>query len=353
MAKRRQLYIGFSTRILILCILFIFGIVMAITFFVGATETKVNNVVAYSSSNIDYKVYLKDNTFYETNILPADMEYVASLIDYIDVDIDYKITSTEKMNYNYTYSIETITKVYGDSSKTKVLFQKSNTILEDKTLNVKDTDNVSIKENIKIDYNEYNLLIASFKTSYSLTSVSDVTVILHVKATGNDEVVNKNVNINENAELVIPLTEKTVDVKIAKSPAFTYNVVDSSENFVIKNKRYVVYSSVLAIISLLLLIKILKMKNVTIKKSTKYSKKLKRILRDYDLIIANVNHSIDESKYEIINVASFEELKDVHDNIGTPILFNEIHKGQKSSFIIVKDNFLYKYVLKAVDLDKK
>ena len=95
------------------------------------------------------------------------------------------------------------------------------------------------------------------------------------------------------------------------------------------------------------------MKNVTVKKSTKYSRKLKRILRDYDLIIANVNHSIDESKYEIINVASFEELKDVHDNIGTPILFNEIHKGQKSSFIIVKDNFLYKYVLKAVDLDKK
>ncbi len=353
MAKRKQLYIGFSTRVLILCILFIFGIVMAITFFVGATETKVNNVVAYSSSNIDYKVYLKDNTFYDTNILPADMEYVASLIDYIDVDIDYKITSTEKMNYNYTYSIETVTKVYGDSSKTKVLFQKSNTILEDKTLNVKDTDNVSIKENIKIDYNEYNLLIASFKTSYSLTSVSDVTVILHVRATGNDESVNKNVNINENAELVIPLTEKTVDVKIAKSPAFTYNVVDSSKNFTIKNKRYIVYSAVLAIVSILLLIKILKMKNVTLKKSTKYSRKLKRILRDYDLIIANVNHSIDESKYEIINVASFEELKDVHDNIGTPILFNEIHKGQKSSFIIVKDNFLYKYVLKAVDLDKK
>ena len=37
---------------------------------------------------------------------------------------------------------------------------------------------------------------------------------------------------------------------------------------------------------------------------SKYKKTLKKIIRDYDLIIANVENSIDESKYEIVNIYS-------------------------------------------------
>ena len=108
------------------------------------------------------------------------------------------------------------------------------------------------------------------------------------------------------------------------------------------------------LITIVILVRLMTYGNMTNKSNnTKYKKTLRRILKEYDLIIASVSHEIDENNYEVITMRSFEELKDIHDNIGSPILFNEIHKGQKSNFIIVKDNFLYKYVLKSVDLENK
>lgn len=347
------MYISFSTRVLILAILSLFGIVMAITLFIGATKTDIKHLTATSLANIDYKVYLKQNNFYDSNVLPSDMNYIATLIDYIDTDFKYTISSTDNMNYNYTYSIKAIARVYGDSNKSKVLFERTKVLIDDKALNINDTNIVSIEENVKINYDEYNKLISQFKTSYSLTSTSDVTIILQVKATGKNANVKKDVAIDEKAELVIPLTEQTLDVEMTKTPGYTYEVIDDEEKFVIKNKTNLVLSGLFAIFAIISTYRLFKLKKYTGAKVTKYNKALKKILREYDLIIANVDHSIDESKYEVINVASFEELKDVHDNIGNPILFNEIHKNQKSSFVIVKDNFLYKYILKSVDLEKK
>lgn len=353
MAKRKKLYISFSTRILIFGILFAFGIIMAIALFIGATDTNIEYLAATSSAKIDYKVYLKENNFYDEKVLKSDMSYVATLIDYIDTDFEYTIASTNPMDYNYTYSIEAITRVYGDNNKTKVLLEKSNILLKDKTLTVKDTDIVSIKENIKIDYDEYNMLIASFKTSYALNSISDVSIILHVTSVGKNDSLAKDVIIEEQAELVIPLTEQTIDVEMTKNPGYTYDVIDKSKKVVVNHKSYLAFSLVFIVLAIISFVKLLKMKIKVSAKSSKYTKTLKRILREYDLIIANVEHTIDETNYEVIEVSSFEELKDVHDNIGNPILYKEIHKNQKCSFIIVKDNFLYKYVLKSIDLEKK
>ena len=65
----------------------------------------------------------------------------------------------------------------------------------------------------------------------------------------------------------------------------------------------------------------------------------------YDLIIANVTSEIDTSNYQLINVESFSELVDIHDNIGVPILYYEEKQGNLCYFSIIKDNVLYRYKL--------
>ena len=354
MAKSKSIYLGFGTRIIILIMLIVFGLVMSGNFFIRATAKNSKSVSVMSSANIDYKVHLKENSYYETNILPSDMKYIASLIDYIDTNIAYKITSTDVLNYNYSYYIDAVTKVYGDNAKTKVLFEKTNTILDKKELTANKTGEVAINENVKIDYNEYNTLVSAFKTSYALTSVSDVSIVLHVVANAKSEEINKTVNINENSELVIPLTEQTIDVQMTKNPGHTYSVMDSVEKLVISSKKDLVLSIAFLVCTLGIIIRLIKLLSFTSKNdNSNYLKVLKRILKENDLIIANVKHDINEDDYEVVNVESFNELKDIHDNIGNPILFTEIHKNQKSSFVIVKDNFLYKYILKATDVKKK
>ena len=74
-----------------------------------------------------------------------------------------------------------------------------------------------------------------------------------------------------------------------------------------------------------------------------YKKRLRKILKEYDLIIVNTKNDINENDYDVVNVTSFSELKDVHDNIGNPIMFREIKKNSLSVFSIVTDNILYKF----------
>ena len=81
------------------------------------------------------------------------------------------------------------------------------------------------------------------------------------------------------------------------------------------------------------------------KNISEYDKVLKRILRDYDSIIANINNDTVITKDKVIFVESFDELIDIHDNLGSPILFNEVVKGYKSYFTIIENNMMYRYVL--------
>ena len=73
------------------------------------------------------------------------------------------------------------------------------------------------------------------------------------------------------------------------------------------------------------------------------SSSLKSVL--CNTIIANINNDTVTEKDKVIFVESFDELIDIHDNLGSPILFNEVVKGFKSYFTIIDNNMMYRYVL--------
>ena len=335
------------SNLIILCV-FVVCIFMSIRFLVNGLVRKNVSLNVSSTPNISYKVHLKQNSFYEDNVLDPGMKYVASLIDYIDTNVNYTIKSSILMDYDYSYYIDATARVYGDNAKTSVLFEKTNVLLEEKKLSATNTDNVVINENLKINYNEYNKLISSFKTSYDITALSDVSVVLHVKAKAKNSNLVKEVTIDDSkSKIVIPLTEQTVNIEITKKDEPNLYNKSDDEKKSIKDYKDLIIAVVFLIITIVLLLKIMDMFHLNeTNAKNEYKKQLKKILREYDLIIANVDNPVDEKKYEVINISSFTELKDVHDNIGTPILFYEERKNQKSVFVLVKDNLLYKYVLK-------
>ena len=83
---QRQLRYKFHRRIrtrLILDTIFLVLLICGLfyTFNRSFSITK-SKVITYKEvSNVDYKVYLKDNNFYESSYLDKDMAYVASLVD--------------------------------------------------------------------------------------------------------------------------------------------------------------------------------------------------------------------------------------------------------------------------------
>ena len=78
-----------------------------------------------------------------------------------------------------------------------------------------------------------------------------------------------------------------------------------------------------------------------------YRAEVDRILKNYDrLIISSSQPSIAESDYKNkVRVMSVEELLDVNEMTKEPIIYYEVIPNEKSYFIILKQDTLYKLTI--------
>ena len=293
----------------------------------------------------DYKVNLKDNNYYSVKTLPSGMNYIASLVDNISVYFKYKFEATDVIDYNTTYYIEAITRVYDDKNKSKTLFEKKEILSESRTITKEKIKNLGFTESVKVDYEHFNNLVRAFKTEYGLAKSSDVTIALVTKTSGGNSEYKGNINLNSQATVVIPLTEQTINVSINSN-----NVTNQDrllEKIGLNNINWYNLGMfvILTALDLYLIVKLSKSIKKYLDSFSLYDKTLKKILRDYDSIIANINNDTVTVKDKVIFVESFDELIDIHDNLGSPILFNEVVKGYKSYFTIIENNMMYRYVL--------
>lgn len=293
----------------------------------------------------DYKVNLKDNNYYSVKTLPSGMNYIASLVDNISVYFKYKFEATDIIDYNTTYYIEAITRVYDDKNKSKTLFEKKEILSESRTITKEKIKNLGFTESVKVDYEHFNNLVRAFKTEYGLAKSSDVTIAFVTKTSGGNSEYKGNMNLNSHATVVIPLTEQTINVSINSN-----NVTNQDrllEKIGLNNINWYNLGMfvILTALDLYLLVKLSKNIKKYLDSFSLYDKTLKKILRDYDSIIANINNDTVITKDKVIFVESFDELIDIHDNLGSPILFNEVVKGFKSYFTIIDNNMMYRYVL--------
>ena len=64
------------------------------------------------------------------------MVYIASLIDSIDLRFNYTFTTNSNIDYNASYYIEAITRVYGKDNK-NILYEKSEILVPEEKISKK------------------------------------------------------------------------------------------------------------------------------------------------------------------------------------------------------------------------
>ena len=100
--KRKKYYLKLNILILL------FALFVGLSFLCFKKSIiiqKEQNVFYEEVGSPNYKIYLKDNDYYKENYLDKDMSYIANLIDYIDINYDYKFISDTELNGNYYYKI--------------------------------------------------------------------------------------------------------------------------------------------------------------------------------------------------------------------------------------------------------
>lgn len=333
-----------NTLVLIFIIMFILGIAL-----IFSSISKVSTIANRETGNVDYKVYLKDNEFYQDKYLDKGMQYIASLIDSVSINFDYTNNYSSVVNYEYDYYVTAKILVTDKYDNSKVLYEKEEILVDNKHGKGED-DGFALIEDIDIDYDTYNSYVTSFKETYALDVDSNLIVTMSINNRG---IYNGKDIANKASELTIsiPLTKNTIDISM------NTNKVDSNVDIAIQekavsNKAVFALGIILSGFSLLAIGVLLFSKNG---KNDIYRKEINKILKNYDrLIVTSSQPSIDESNYKnVIRVMTIEELIDVNEISNEPIIYYEVIPNEKSYFIVLKQDTLYKLTISRASLEKE
>lgn len=297
------------------------------------------------SSNVDYKVFLKENDFYEEKYSKKDNQYIASLIDYIVADFYYDLEIYEKdIKYDYKYRVAAEVNVE-EKSTNKSIYNFEDILVQEKKIEGTKDKTVKIKEKINIDYNKYNELIKKFITVYDLDeALATLTINMYINIDGIDGNFQRDESDEYLISLDIPLTTKTVGIDL------NTNLIGCEDELITcKNKKMVwgkVFIIILVLIEIRYIVNLCKYMSKARTPEDIYKLELKKILSNYGSYIQKINNGFNMENYEIITIDKFNDILEIRDTIQEPILMFEVEEQLKTYFIIPsKNQILYIYEL--------
>ena len=330
-------------RQLILMILFILLLFLGILcLFIGYNNKKTVSLKYRENNDIDYKVYLKDNEYFDSDYIDKGKTYITSLIDHIHIDYKYNIDYDQQVQASYKYKVIAQIEANKTESSPGNYWTKQYDVTKYHNDSVESISNYSINQSVDIDYNKYNEILKGFKNSVGLANSEGILkVILLIESEVDGEKISS--PIDSKLILKMPLSQLAIEATIDSD--VNNRVKDISKTVKDNNPIYLILTLV-GILSLLVAILILWLilRNRHIYKlNNKYEVELKRITNTYDSIIVNIEDLPDMSEYNLIKVESFEELIDAHSEVRMPI--NYYRTKDYSIFLLFNDNTAWKYVL--------
>lgn len=342
MLKRKSIIIKY---IVFIVLIFVVTSVLLVKI---TKENASQDIVYTENSEVDYKVYLKQNDFFKEGYLGKDNQYIASLIDHIEVDFDYNLESSEEdVDYSYKYKVvaETIVE---DKTNNNTLYQFTEDLIKEKEYKANTDTKLKIGQPIDIDYNKYNDIIKNFIGTYDLADNSKATlnVNMYVDIVGDAE--------QEACEtdapvmsISIPLSTKTMAIDIETNSVNENNVCKT-----VKVQQYTFGAVVLAVIDICLVLNLVIFIKDTKDEKSIYNMRLKRIMSNYGSYIQKLNNEFDFEGYQILEIKSFEDLLQIKESINLPILMTEKPLAMETYFFIPSDKNVYIYELKAGHLSR-
>lgn len=331
-------------RIFLIIIISLISILFLI---LGFNNYKTKKFSYNENNSINYKVYLKENDFFEKKYLEENRTYITSLIDYIDIDFNYQVNFSEPVNMEAKYYlIATISA--NKTNEGGTFWSKKYNLTDEINELYKNQKQININQNIKIDYNTYNEILENFKRTYKLSTDGLLNVALIVESNSKSNIFTDDIKIESQIDLSIPLLQQSVEVAINKTTNNNNKTINIKKQE--KKIKYLIFK----IIGLLLMIINIIISIIFIKINKKYRKKhlyeikLKKILSSYDSIIVTLDEMPNIENLSKIRVKTFNELIDVYNEVRMPINYYE--QEQKSYFFIINESIIWTYTLDIINM---
>lgn len=352
--KRRKTWI--TIQVILAVLLIVAFVPFAI---ISKKEAKDVEISYTETGSVDYKVYLKPNSFYEEEFLGKDKQYIASLIDNIVVDFDYGYAldkqSIADSGVDLSTSMYWVTyEIYGEliitkQSTGKALFTKPYSFVEKSTQHFSVDTITSIENSVEVDYAEYNTLAKNFVDAYNLEDqgvASTLKLFMVAQVGGVGEQVTSHTET-----LSIPLTEETINIMFMSSMPTNGNKIMVCDGGDGQPYGYLSFISIgLGVIVLLIMcIYAVLTRNYDIE----YDIKVKRLVSQYKSYVQKITNKFCADGYQVLKVGTFKEMLDIRDTTQSPILMHENQDRTMTEFLIpTQNNILYVFEIKVEDYDE-
>lgn len=346
--KKRHAIIGYAIE------MFIVIVVAALYVFLLIDGKKIQYVTYNESSTVDYNVFLKENSVFETESLKKGNRYIASLINYIKANFKYDISlDKDDVEYKYSYRVEATLDIK-DNDKKGSLYSRTDTLIPQKYVD-SNTSEIHINEDVIIDYNKYNDWANNFIKLFELPdTLSTLTVNMYVSVVGSCEDFEESQRQESVMTLTIPLTDKTIGIEISDDLLTTDDQVMLCKSSKDYSLVYLMVLGGLALCELILGINLVRYLNKTRTAESTYDRELKKILNNYKSYIQKINNTFNLDGYQVLKVDSFTDMLEIRDALQQPILMVESARTKGVHFVIPSSTkILYSYSLKLSEIKKQ
>lgn len=306
----------------------------------------VNTILSYNmTSDVEYKVNLVDNNFYEKPYLGMNELIPSNFVKNIEIDFSNAMSASQLLPVNYSYSIyaelvANATDLKEEDANNRVWAKvyplKSNASMEGTGAGY------SIVDSVVIDYDFYNEFVNKYKMFAAIPIDASLNVTLKVSASGtygSENLVEESV-----ATVSIPLAVSTINITTSGTGDVPKSLTTTTVVKGTSNIPLLVISVVLLLLSGFTTIKLLK----SLRKMTEDHSlilKLNKILKDYSQVIVETVTLPDMKDMATIEVIGFRDMIDIQKELHVPILYQKDDVLEENVFYIINQNQVFKYKL--------
>lgn len=316
--------------------IFVIGIILIVgSIHVTKKEKPIIQKSDLEKKDINYQVYLIENTAVPVEYLQMDKMYVAKLIDYIKFNYNLEYDTKDSLIYNIKGKMDVNYLTTNSTAVKPTVAEREYVFVADTYVSEEDKKQ-KINRSIDIDYNQYNVELAQIKDVLGLAVEANLDVIFTVKNEKNNKTI----------------YTSTISIPLAKEAFSIENKSKDTSIITNTNKDDVSVSSPQLLIGILIIIisglKAFKVadKSFNVIKENYYTIAREKILKTYGDIIAEMIEPMDLTGIQIADVKNFEQLIDVEEETRSPINFYEVVKNEEGHFIIIHNNIGYRYILR-------
>jgi len=307
-----------------------------------------NDLYSYQNNfSSDYSVNIKKNQFISEESLPAGETYVSDLIDSINIKMNYDYSDSQTLPIEYDYKIDAvITAKYSDNGTPYTVWDKTynlKTVESTKTT----SDNLSIKEDLIVDYKKYHQEVLDFKQTLGMMVDASLQVKLTVNTSTNiDSKDVKNIYVSNFSitlgDKIAIADNKTNEVKpgsVKQEKASTISNIDMPK---------FAFSLVSALISMYIIYYITQKTKKLNSIKNEFKLELNKILKSCQDRIVIVESEVKTDNESVINVKDFGELIKLSEELYKPILCwisDDIEHGE-AHFFVISNKVKYIFILK-------